>query len=55
MVREKVKTVAVSKSFSAILKWLLAPRRRRAEQLSIQEWERVEGIKPRRVKHDWKA
>ena len=47
--------VVVSNLLRTILKWLLVPNRRRVERLSIQEWQRIEGIKPRSVKHDWKA
>ena len=45
----------MKKIINAILNWLLEPKRRREAYLSIQEWERIEGIQPRRVKHDWKA
>ena len=45
----------MKRMFKTITDWLLAPRRQRAEYTSIREWERIEGIKPRRVKYDWKA
>ena len=41
--------------FKVIVTWLLTPRKRTAEYMTIQDWERIEGIQPRRVKHDWKA
>ena len=31
-----------------ILNWLLAPKKRRTAYRSIQDWERIEGITPRR-------
>ena len=39
----------------ALVDWFLEPKRQHAAYLSIQEWERIEGITPRRVKHDWKT
>lgn len=45
----------MKKIIITLVNWFLAPRKREAHYKAIREWEEIEGIKPRRVKYDWKA